>query len=132
MAQIKSVLETPYAAPTRLYSQLELLNNRYTLYRKLRLSDTRAYHNRCKHFYLTRLNGKKEKIIKDKGINTDVGNCSVCWKIRRTPKNLKNTAMDTVEGYMQEMYDPPNLLRHEHIDLENVFYTWLYNEFNEE
>ena len=64
-----SILETPYVKPERPYSQNELKYNRDRLYRNLRLSSIRAEHDECKHFYLVRKNGRKEKEIIEKNSN---------------------------------------------------------------
>lgn len=121
-----SVLEQEYIEPTRPYSQDELLNMRDKLYRKLRLGQNMACHNRCGHFYLLKKNGRKEKEMLEKGLQ-DIGNCSVCWKIKNTSKELKDTAKDLVEGYCSTYYNTPKL-NYSNIDLENVYYTWLYEE----
>ena len=62
----------------------------------------------------------------------DVGNCSVCWKISRTPPPLKNTARDLSDFYTDNYnFEPqPENMDHGFWDTEKVFYTWLYDEFN--
>ena len=71
------------------------------------------------------MDGKKE--INETGCNI-VKNCSVCWKLRKTPKYLKDIAYDVVEGYMKEFENPRKILTYSDNDLERVFYTWLYDE----
>ena len=122
-----SVLETPYISPERPYSQNELKFKRDKLYRKLRLSKMQASHSCCNHFYLVRKNGRKEKEMIESGCN-DAGNCSVCWKVKKTPRHLQDIAYDIVEGYMKEFENPKEILTYSDIDLERVFYTWLYDE----
>ena len=122
-----SVIEIPYIKPERPYSQNELQFKRDKLYRNLRLSKMRACHEGCNHFYLVRKNGRKEKEIIQTGCNL-VNNCSVCWKLKKTPKHLKDIAYDLVEGYMKEFENPRKFLTYSDIDLERVFYTWLYDE----
>lgn len=120
-----SILETPYIKPTRPYSQNELKYKREKLYRDLRLSKTYARHACCNHFYLVRKNGRKEKEIIEKNSN-DVGNCSVCWKLNKTPKYLKDNAYDLVNEYMNIFYKERDYLTYADVDLEKVFYKWLY------
>jgi hypothetical protein len=123
-----SVLEVDYAEPQRPYSQLELSNMRQRLFRQLRLGKVRAQHEKCGHFYLTKENGRKEKDITDQN-SSDCGNCSVCWKINKTPKNLKNKAQNLVHEYSKIFYEDPTYLTYEDVDLENAFYKWLLLEF---
>lgn len=125
----KSVLELEYVEPTRPYSQKELGVMRNNLYRGMRIGKTRAEHKRCGHFYLVKNNGRKEKEIL-KNNHPDTGNCSVCWKISRTPGNLKKTCKNLVDSYQQEFYEDKKVLLYDTVDLEKAFYTWLYEEFN--
>ena len=123
-----SVLENEYIEPTRPYSQNELKDLRMRLYRKLRLSKHIAYHSYCKHFYRVKKNGRKEKEIIDKKSN-NVGNCSVCWKLSRTNRHLLITARDVVSAYNEEYWkEEKNYLTYSNLDLERVFYTWLYEK----
>jgi hypothetical protein len=128
MSTTISVLETDYVEPQRPYSQAELSNMRYKLYRHLRLGKTRAHHEKCDHFYLVKENGRKEKDIIEQN-TSDCGNCSVCWKINKTPKHLKNKAHDLVNEYWRVYYNEPTYLTYEDVDLENAFYKWLCIEF---
>jgi hypothetical protein len=123
-----SVLEVDYAEPQRPYSQLELSNMRQRLFRQLRLGKVKARHEKCGHHYLTKENGRKEKDITDQN-SSDCGNCSVCWKINKTPKNLKNKAQNLVYEYSKIFYEDPTYLTYEDVDLENAFYKWLLLEF---
>jgi len=124
-----SILNSEYVEPTRPYSQKELEQNRIQTYRSMRLGKTRAHHRRCDHFYLVKDNGRKEKEMKENNSN-DMGNCSVCWKVNKTPRNLKNAASSLVSGYSNAFYDEPEFLDHGSVDLETSFYKWLYEEFN--
>jgi hypothetical protein len=124
-----SVLELPYQAPKRPYSQNELKATRVKLYRELRLGKTRAEHKKCGHFYLVKENGRKEKdIIEQK--NADCGNCSVCWKISKTPRDLKNSAQNLIKEYSDLFFDEDQVkLSYDSIDIETCFYKWLCIEF---
>lgn len=124
-----SVLESEYVEPCRPYSQNELINMRYKFYRQYKLGKTKAIHNNCKHFYIVKDSGKKEKEILEQN-NPDSGNCSVCWKINRTPKYLKNKAHDLVNEYCKTFELEPKL-SYENLDLENAFYRWLCVEFTQ-
>ena len=59
-----SILNSVYIEPTRPYSQKELQNMRIELFKELKLSETRAFHKKCKHSYFVKSNGKKEQDIK--------------------------------------------------------------------
>jgi ribosomal protein L33 len=121
-----SVLEKEYNEPTRPYSRDELSIMKENLYKKLRLGETLACHSHCNHFYLVKKNGRKEKEILEQK-SQDIGNCSVCWKIRNTPKELKSTARNLVQGYCEVYYNNPQI-NYDNVDLERVYYTWLYEE----
>ena len=123
-----SILESEYKEPERPYSQDELKDNRNNLRKKLKLSELRAEHQYCGHFYHVRMNGPKERNIKENNCN-DTGNCSVCWKISKTrPKSLTEKAKDLVFFYGKCFYIEPNILSYSNNDLEKVFYTWLYED----
>ena len=119
-----SILETDYIEQTRPYSQDELLDIRSRLYRQLRLGKYKAYHLKCSHIYLVKENSKKEKEILEDSSN--IGNCSVCWKISKTHSDLKHKARDLVTFYMTEFYNDDVKLTYNLSDLENIFYKWLY------
>lgn len=124
-----SVLESAYIESTRPYSQDELKKMRQNIYRNLRLSKIMAHHKRCDHFYLVKLNGRKEKeIIMQK--SKDVGNCSVCWKLGNTSVNIAYKAHNLVQEYCDTFYEDPKYLSYDKVDLETIFYKWLYEEIN--
>ena len=125
-----SVLELGYEQPTRPYSQNELTDNRERTRRYLKLGEHLAHHSRCRHFYLARANGRKEKEILEAGSGTDIGNCSVCWKISRTPQDLREAAYDLTQAYSESFYEEPEYLTHSKVELELAFYKWLYLEWN--
>lgn len=120
-----SILESEYVEPTRPYSCNELKHMRENLYKSLRLGNIRACHKRCNHFYKVKENGRKEKEIIENE-NPDFGNCSVCWKISKTPRHLKARAKGLVEVYSQTFLEDPKVLTYDNIDVETIFYKWLY------
>ena len=125
-----SVLEKKYVEPERPYSRKELVNSRHRMARYLRIGQVLIEHDECRHFYFARANGRKEKEAKESNGEV-VGNCSVCWKMNRTPKRLRNSARLMCESYMNAnpaKFDPP--ASSGYLELETDFYTWLYNEFN--
>ena len=121
-----SILESEYVEQTRPYSQHELADIRTSVYKQLRLSKEKAYHSKCKHSYFVKENSKKEKEIKEN--SSDIGNCSVCWKISKTPNDLKYKAYDLVKAYSTDFEGDIKFMTYNLYDLENVFYKWLYQE----
>jgi len=127
-----SVLEKNYVELERPYSQKELVNNRNRMVKYLRVGQVLIEHEDCRHFYFARVNGRKEREAKESNGEV-IGNCSVCWKMNRTPKRLRNSAKLLCDTYMNTnpaKFNPPTCL--EYLELETDFYTWLYNEFNPE
>lgn len=126
----KSVLETEYTPPDRPLSERELQDMRKRMLKKLFIGSVLIDHN-CGHFYYAKAGGKKEReYIESKGQHR--GNCSVCWKLQRTPKKLRHSAEALVEAYSYnnsgENIGAP--LTYSRLDTETCFYTWLYTEFN--
>ena len=119
------LLDNDYTLPLRPYSQNELADNRQQLRKKLHLGQTFAEHGKCGHFYLVKENGRKEKNINETKC-ADSGNCSVCWKYSKTDRNYKDRAGYLIKDYCDLFCDEPKRLDHEKIDLENIFYHWLY------
>jgi len=124
-----SALESDYIEPSRPYSQSELKDMRLALYRNLRLGLVTARHEQCGHMYLTKQNGRKEKEIRESS-NEDVGKCSACWKISKTPRQLRNKATNLALDYRDTFSSQPAFLSYHKIDLETVYYKWLYEDFN--
>jgi hypothetical protein len=124
-----SILEQDYIEPDRPYSQKELQYNRNKVFRALRVGKTRAYHRRCDHFYFVKEHGRKEKEIKE-AKSDDVGNCSVCWKFNKTPRNLKTTARNLTNEYQKRFFEPNTYFTYEDVDLETTFVKWLYEELD--
>ena len=120
------ILEEKYNEPNRPYSQNELYFNREILFSSFRIGKVRAYH-KCNHFYFVKENGRKEKEILEKK-NDDCGNCSVCWKLNKTPRHLKEKAKCIIDAYCETFYNFPEFLSYDNADLEIVFYKWLYEQ----
>jgi hypothetical protein len=117
-----SILEVEYAPPTRPYSKDELTDMKNNLYRALRLADEVAEHPKCSHYYRVKQNSKKQTEIAN---NCEfIGNCSVCWKISKTPRNLKSHAMEVVDLFNRSLNT--GVLSYDTVDIENVYYRWIY------
>jgi|TARA_B110000261_G_scaffold64414_1_gene75641 hypothetical protein len=115
---------------TRPYSQDEIKYIREKFYEKNRLSNVVAKHVSTKHRYKVKENGKKYHEINEYN-NPDCGNCSVSWKLRKTPNEYKNKANDLINSFYNIFYDnDPEILDYYSLNIEMDFYNWLYNEFN--
>lgn len=128
-----SVLEQEYVEPIRPYSKKELEELREQYLKTLNISSNRVYHRKCNHFYNVKINSRKEKKIKlcFTEENVDIGNCSICWKLYRTPFHVKHIAMNLVESYINELYDESSTITYEKNYIEKSFYTWLYEKVND-
>jgi len=125
-----SVLEKKNIEQERPYSKKEILNTRFDTIRKLRIGKMLIRHQECGHFYFAKENGKKEKEVKESN-GARVGNCSVCWKMNRTPERLRELGKRLVDDYMSvDTSFFENASSYRNVELEKDFYTWLYNEFN--
>ena len=120
-----SILESEYVAPTRPYSQDELAYLRQKLYQRLRIGKHRVEHRKSGYFYYAKQNSRKEKELQESN-TTDVGNCSVSWKISKTPGHLRDQTIDLAEVYCRTFYEEPQYMTYEKYDLEKTFYLWLY------
>ena len=133
----KSILETKYNNQERPMSQNELNE----LYKKnmnqLKVSTEMVYHKKSKYFYFVKKYGKKEKELlelkqqndSDSDYNCDIGNCSITWKLSKTPPHLHSLALEIVNSYMYFFKkDQDKRLTHYKVELAKVFYTWLYKE----
>ena len=126
MLSSKSVLETEYVPQKRPYSQNELKFLRENLYKSLNIGNIKTTHSKCCHFYFVKKNSRKEKEIKEINNTENIGNCSVCWKINKTPRNLRDRAHDLVDSYCRTFYDENYIYNYDLLDLETIFYKWLY------
>lgn len=124
-----SVLEKSCTNEDRPYSQRELKTLHKNLMHTLRIGSVYVIHPECTHGYYCKAGGKKEKEALESN-GTIIGNCSVCWKLNRTPRRLKNTANFLSKCYKDKylQLNPPK--SYYDYELELDFYTWLYNEFN--
>lgn len=126
-----SVLEKEYTPINRPYSQEELKTMQTRAYKSMRIGSVKAHHRRCNHFYFVKENGRKEKMIKENN-DCDTGNCSVCWRLTKTPRHLRSIAKNMIEDYMNgsdyRQHNNITYLRHCDVDTETNFYTWLYKE----
>ena len=122
---MKSILESTYIEPNRPISINEMDYLRKNFYKTYNISSTIAKHTNCNHFYFVKKNGKKESEILKKN---SYGNCSVCWKLYKTPKPLKDKAYYMVECYYKifNNIDSTNIIDYNKLDLEKTFYMWLY------
>ena len=125
MENMKSVLEEEYVPQTRPYSQAELKYKREELYKSLRLSETFAYHKKCKHFYLVKTGGRKEKDILENKTNL---NCSVCWKLNKAPEHLKELAYNMTDEFTNQFSQQPTVLTYDLVDLETIYYKFIYRD----
>ena len=130
-----SILEKPIDNRDRPYSQNELKSLEGKIIKQLKLSKEYVYHTREKSFYLVKKFGKKEKEIlenkkeKKEDYNVDIGSCSIQWKLRKTPRHLKQYAMDLIDEFLYQ-YDPIRRDRKSYfkVRLFKVFFIWLYYE----
>ena len=123
------IIDQEYKEPYRPYSQKELLYNRDRVFSSLRVGNIKAHHIKCDHFYNVKERGRKEKEIKETN-NKDVGNCSVCWKLNKTPQNMRNETLDIIDQYCSVFYNQPKYLSFETNNIQIKFYKWLYEELN--
>ena len=125
---MENILEKKYTEPLRPYSKLELNFLRNNLYKLLNISSKGIKHDRCEHFYYCKKYGKKFNEISNN--NNDIGNCSVCWSIFNTDKPYKNIAKDLSKEYADIFDTDRKIFTHYEIELENLFYNWLYQKNN--
>lgn len=129
----KYFLESTYFEPTRPYSQKELAYLRKDMRHKLKLGSHLLLHSKCKHFYYLKNNSRKEKEVVEQNKHVDIGNCSVCWKLSKTPRHLTNTAYNLIDDIsLSELrnevdnHEEKVKLSYDLLDLETVYYKWLY------
>ena len=122
-----TILDSEYIPAERPYSQLELEQKRQKLYKTLHLSKKMAWHEKTHYFYFVKQNGRKEKEMIEKNC-CDIGNCSVSWKLSKTPNNQRQKALNLVSEYTDRFQTEPEYLTYDLVDLEYTFYNWLYDE----
>ena len=78
--------------------------------------------------------GKKTQISENKNNNVEkynenIGNCSVLWKLAKTPDHLKQNANELVKEYMYLFVNnKDNRKTHYKLEIFKIFYQWLYFE----
>ena len=121
-----SCLYNEWVEPERPYSQRELDTLENDFFEKMQLStELSTLHNGCGHAYLVKKNGAKFKDLLAEPEMRDVGNCSVCWKLGRTPRELRYLANDFIRIYNLEASTRKTFYDYQ---VKRTFYTWLYNE----
>ena len=130
-----SILLSDYVKSERPMSQNELKDEFYRFMKDNKISHETVYHTKTKYLYHVKKFGKKEKEIQEnkkegkEDYNHNIGNCSVTWKILKTPRELRAQARDVVKEYMTlHSGENENKYTHYKLELSKVFYTWLYNE----
>jgi len=133
-----SALDFIYTPLDRPISQKELTFLEKKILNNLKLSYYTVINTKNKWEYHVKRYGKKESEImnnknnKVENYNEDVGNCSVAWKLSKTPKHLKKKAYQLVDEYMHQFVDNKGKKNHYKLEILKAFYTWLYFEKHEE
>jgi hypothetical protein len=127
----ESILTSTWADPTRPYSQKELSIMKQRFFQQLTLDKEYVQHEECGHQYYVKSGGVKFKQLKlPDSVGRDIGNCSVCWKLRRTPRSIYNNADNFIRLYMDEfpVLDTDYRYSFYNNEIQTIFYTWLYKE----
>lgn len=127
-----SVLHMDWNGASRPYSQRELINLEEQLFTRLQVSDELIVrHAECGHTYRVKKNGVRYKQLLEEPIPEegypDVGNCSVCWKKHKTPRNLKSLVDDFITVHDEDLEDSERKTLYSY-EVKRIFYSWLYNE----
>jgi len=126
-----SILNSEWVAPSRPYSNKELQHRHERFFKSLRLSSLYVCHSGCGHKYFVKENGVKYKGLQDEENegSLDIGKCSVCWKLRQTPRSIKGYALDFLDLYDEYFPSLDNIeFSYYTFEIERIFYTWLYQE----
>lgn len=128
-----SVLWSEWAEPDRPYSQKELSALEEKLFNQLQIANMFVMHQDCGHCYRVKKNGIRFKNMLEYFENNpettelpDVGNCSMCWKINKTPNKLRYAMNDFIKLHDDSMRDERKSFFS--YQVKNIFYTWLYDE----
>ena len=113
----------------RPYSQDELADIRQRNLDRLNIGSTMVYHPKSGYFYLAKAGGKKEAAVLS-GEVLEEGCCSVCWKLRKTPSELRELANNMIDEFILRFEKKPEKWTRELIHLENTYYKWLYLDFD--
>lgn len=109
----------------RPYSQCELNDLRNKILKKLKIGNVMVYHEKCRHFYFAKENGKKESKILN---NEEPGYCSVCWKIKKTESEKRDSILNLVDEYQYYFEKKPDKWTKSLVDIERDYYKWVYHK----
>ena len=126
---MEQLLTKQLPAADRPYSQHELADIRQRNLDRLNIGSTMVYHPNSGYFYLAKSGGKKEAAVLS-GEVLEEGCCSVCWKLRKTPSELRDTANIMIDEFILRFEKKPEKWTRELIHLENTYYKWLYIDFD--
>jgi len=126
---MEQLLTKQLPAADRPYSQDELADIRQRNLERLNIGSTMVYHPNSGYFYLAKSGGKKEAAVLSGEVLED-GCCSVCWKLRKTPSELRDIANTMIDEFILRFEKKPEKWTRELIHLENTFYKWLYIDFD--
>jgi hypothetical protein len=126
---MEQLLTKQLPAADRPYSQDELEDIRQRNLDRLNIGSTMVYHPNSGYFYLAKSGGKKEAAVLSGEVLED-GCCSVCWKLRKTPSELREIANTMIDEFILRFEKKPEKWTRELIHLENIFYKWLYIDFD--
>ena len=126
---MEQILTKQLPVADRPYSQDELRDTRTRSLERLNIGDTMVYHHKCGHFYLAKSGGKKEAAVKS-GDHLEDGCCSVCWKVRKTPNEIRDYAYTMLDAFQTGFENKPTRWSRDLIHLENTYYKWLYLDFD--
>ena len=131
-----SILHSTYVECNRPISKNEIKDEVKKFMKDNKISEERVYHTKTKYNYYVKKFGKKEKEILEKKqmneeeYNINIGNCSVTWKLSKTPHELRNKAKAIINDYMDCNNDEnKDKINYYKLELMKVFYTWLYLEY---
>ena len=126
---MEQLLTKQLPAADRPYSQHELADIRQRNLDRLNIGSTMVYHPNSGYFYLAKSGGKKEAAVLS-GEVLEEGCCSVCWKLRKTPSELRDIANNMIDEFILRFEKKPEKWTRELIHLENTYYKWLYIDFD--
>ena len=117
---MEQLLTKQLPAADRPYSQDELADIRQRNLERLNIGSTMVYHPNSGYFYLAKSGGKKEAAVLSGEVLED-GCCSVCWKLRKTPSELRDIANTMIDEFILRFEKKPEKWTRELIHLENTF-----------
>ena len=67
----------------------------------------------------------------EKNVDTDCGNCSVCWKLRKINNKEDYLKMKfLIKEYQDCLYDNKYATKHKKLFLETSMYDFLYGKYS--